>query len=736
VSITEGVSTLNEGLERLERVQEEGSNYRAECPACGSHSLWITPATDDSVLYNCKRGCEQAEVTEKLHELGIFFPSSRERYVYEAADGTKLFIKHRFRKDGEQRKRQWYQCYAKSGLTPATHNSKKKGTWSASGCKICKRKKLPIVLYHLPEVVAAIEARDVIYLCEGEKDAEAIRDHKAVATSTENGASDWNSTYAGQLDGAKAVIIIADNDDAGKRGALNRYLSLKDHAESVTVVYAREGKDAYDHFAFGHGLNDFVEADIHELEELAQISNGEIDSDDPIMDEPWTQYGYANRFVALHGEEVVFDGTHWRYWDDACWREDEHNRILRMSARLSRRMSRVSKGYLNDKGREIHGEFVQRQESSGAVSATLALAKSELTLPPDWFDNDSTLLVCRSGIYAGGGAFKPHEPLSLYTKCIPIYYDPEATCPTWDAFLRTSIPDASQRRYFQTLIGFGLAGGDRRKKRVINLIGPKDTGKSTFLGIFEELLGPYIAHPAVEELVSHKGRRQSDKFALSELRGSRFAVASEIEKFSTFRVAPLKALTGGDMIQTQSKYGQPVSWRASVMLLIATNERIMFDVEDDAFAERQIDIVFRRTRKIDRSLGKQLDAEKAGIWNWILAGVDNYLLRDELKEPASIKRGREAAETEVSIPFQFLQHGFDAGNLVRVQPPFPASKCCDVKKLFLLYVGWCETEGIRGYPRQREFSRIIQRRYKKRDNCSDGKNHFLGIAFDRDTEKQ
>src|SRR5207245_3842728 len=71
-------------------------------------------------------------------------------------------------------------------------------------------------LYRLPSVRAAVAAGEVVYLCEGEKDADAMSSH-VTATSCAGGAARrglWHkphSTDLGPLDGAY-VVIIADRD--------------------------------------------------------------------------------------------------------------------------------------------------------------------------------------------------------------------------------------------------------------------------------------------------------------------------------------------------------------------------------------------------------------------------------------------------------------------------------------------------------------------------------------------
>jgi hypothetical protein len=113
------------------------------------------------------------------------------------------------------------------------------------------------VLYRLPEVIAAIQRDDVIYLCEGEKDADAIVNAGAMATTWTEGAwspgshPKWRDEYTDALAGAR-VIIVADRDEPGWNTA--RDIA----AASVRVVEAAHGKDAADHLDAGFGLSELL----------------------------------------------------------------------------------------------------------------------------------------------------------------------------------------------------------------------------------------------------------------------------------------------------------------------------------------------------------------------------------------------------------------------------------------------------------------------------------------------
>jgi hypothetical protein len=116
------------------------------------------------------------------------------------------------------------------------------------------------VLYRLPQVIATAEAGDTVFVVEGEKDVHAIEHAGGVATCNAAGAGKWKPEYSESLRGAH-VVVVADKDEPGRAHAAAVAASVGPLAASVRIVEAAEGKDASDHLAGGHGLDDFVPSD-------------------------------------------------------------------------------------------------------------------------------------------------------------------------------------------------------------------------------------------------------------------------------------------------------------------------------------------------------------------------------------------------------------------------------------------------------------------------------------------
>ena len=97
------------------------------------------------------------------------------------------------------------------------------GDWKVKG--------IPQVLYRLPQLLAA-PAGALVFVVEGEKDADRLAGLGLVATTNPGGAGKWRDAYAASLAGRR-VAILPDNDEPGRK-----------HAEKVRASLDRAGVDA------------------------------------------------------------------------------------------------------------------------------------------------------------------------------------------------------------------------------------------------------------------------------------------------------------------------------------------------------------------------------------------------------------------------------------------------------------------------------------------------------------
>jgi hypothetical protein len=90
------------------------------------------------------------------------------------------------------------------------------------------------LLYRLPELRGVL-FDDVVWICEGEKDADRLHNAGLTATTNIGGAGKWRDEYAEEFRG-KHCVVLQDNDDAGRAHTPIVARSLVGVAASVKVL--------------------------------------------------------------------------------------------------------------------------------------------------------------------------------------------------------------------------------------------------------------------------------------------------------------------------------------------------------------------------------------------------------------------------------------------------------------------------------------------------------------------
>ncbi len=90
------------------------------------------------------------------------------------------------------------------------------------------------VIYHLPQVLNAIQAKKTVFVVEGEKDADNLALIGCVATTCPMGAGKWHKEHSAFLRDAN-VCILADNDEPGRLHAAQVAKQLHGIARSIRV---------------------------------------------------------------------------------------------------------------------------------------------------------------------------------------------------------------------------------------------------------------------------------------------------------------------------------------------------------------------------------------------------------------------------------------------------------------------------------------------------------------------
>lgn len=239
----EPVDTILDALSRNGPVRKVAGGHMARCPAHEDRnpSLSITAGADTRVLLKCHAGCTTEAIVTALgltmRDLMPPRPDTERRiaatYDYHLPDGTLTRQSVRFDpKDFRQRRP------------------------DGNGGWVWNTKGTPDVLYHLPQIIAAIANGDTVWIVEGEKDADTLTAQGVTATTNPQGAGKWKPAYTEQLHGAE-VVIVADADDPGRAHARAVADAIAATSDVQAIVEPAHGKDATDHIHAGGTLATF-----------------------------------------------------------------------------------------------------------------------------------------------------------------------------------------------------------------------------------------------------------------------------------------------------------------------------------------------------------------------------------------------------------------------------------------------------------------------------------------------
>ncbi|ANO03640.1 phage/plasmid primase, P4 family, C-terminal domain protein [Mycobacteroides abscessus subsp. abscessus] len=227
------------------------------------------------------------------------------------------------------------------------------------------------------------------------------------------------------------------------------------------------------------------------------------------------------------------------------------------------------------------------------------------------------LLNCKNGMLdLRTLELKPHDPSYLSGRQIPIEWDPDATCPTYDAWLEDRVGKAQVPVVNEAISQF--LDPSRTPSKALFLFGPSRSGKSTILRLAKALVGG-------EESVSALTLQQlaDDHFAAAELFGKPINVCPDLPRNHVSDVSVFKRVTGDDPITANRKYGAMFTLRSNSLFLLSANAIPTVAGDDiSAYLNRVVPVVFPKTYagREDSSVEDEMMKELPGILvKWVLA---------------------------------------------------------------------------------------------------------------------
>jgi putative DNA primase/helicase len=285
-----------------------------------------------------------------------------------------------------------------------------------------------------------------------------------------------------------------------------------------------------------------------------------------------------------------------------------------------------------------------RKSHKGNVLDLIRLSKTTLRITdeprPDHINTPNGMVDWRTG------KLLPHSPEYLSTVQLPVTYDVAADCPAFETFLTQVLPadcymptQDSPQGFIWELIGYAMYSGNPLHIAIL-LRGIGRNGKGTLIRLLKALLGA----------------RNTSAVGLHDLTGNRFRTATLYGRLANLagdldskwinNTAAFKAITGGDTVQAEHKYGAPFDFTPWALPIYSANKPFGSADSSEGWHARWVVVPFPNNflhaedRNLDAKL--QTDAELRGIMARGIRALPALMARGWLPKPESVTEAKAA----------------------------------------------------------------------------------------------
>lgn len=669
---------LDEFLRHFDGVKRIGDGkYKALCPCHNDRqaSLGIS-AKGDKILINCLAGCHYKDILAEvgLTEADLFndgktmqeksWRKDIENYikkpieaVYDYKDATGKYLYSKIRFEGKK---------IKCGVI-----DKKNNTYTLK-----KPEGIKSTMYNLPAALKAIKKGFPVYITEGEKDVNTLKELRYTAV-TAGGVNDWKKEFAHYFTGAR-VVILPDNDAPG--------LDLKDKIIADLKPFAHSIKWVVTSKADKGDVTDYLTKEGHSKEDLQKL----MDEVKPVA-APWIQIterkdgsqkqsvnpGLLKACISEHLSYKTVDGSYYWYENGYYKRTDKNTVKAKISAY-------IPDGIANDN--LLNNVY------------NLMLADVDHMANEKDFNTNEKYINFKNGLYnIDTKALEPHNADILYTRQVNTEYIEGSTITEYHIFTKyvrdlcmmaAGGIDWQAYKALQEIIGLAISNiyGHKTKKAVFLYSPVGNTGKSQFLGLLGHLIGQEnITAIPLQNMNEDKGR-----FAFANAGLVRLIMNGDQSKADIKDSSIFKSVTGGDAIKVEAKGKDIKALVFKGLVLIACNDLPYIADDKGEHIYRRMYIVpcthtIEEKERDPNILDKMLE-ELPAIVNWAIEGLhrlkaNNYNFTEIAAGNQYIEDYRKNSDTVYS----FLM---DEGYTITKDPNDKISK----KRLLEQYNQYCIRE--------------------------------------------
>ena len=220
------------------------------------------------------------------------------------------------------------------------------------------------------------------------------------------------------------------------------------------------------------------------------------------------------------------------------------------------------------------------------------------------------------------GEVDPHDPSYYATVQVPHRWNPEAQCPRWLKWLEQMQPSNEVREQIEEIFGYCMVPTVNFHKFFM-FFGEGGTGKSTCVSVLAHLLGS-------DNTVSVRLEELDQPFMRHALVGRQLYLCKELTHQSFRHVGLIKAITSGDQINVDVKYGDGFSFSPTGRFVMESNVVAMTPDGSEGFGRRFLQVDWLNkvdAADMDYELEKIFFEEAEGIFVWAIQGFQRLYER-------------------------------------------------------------------------------------------------------------
>lgn len=477
------------------------------------------------------------------------------------------------------------------------------------------------------------------------------------------------------------------NDNPGQRGVLVDAKKIVGAAKSIFNInpesfpLSDKLKNKYnkidiadDFWVEGGNLQEFLQSrDIHkkeiEFSQKVQIGKAENEGFNPIREAEIFKHG--RHLIFLHEQLLMYqDGWYQPFCD---------------------------RYYLNLLERQLENNFKGRRHLAKEV---LEIVKDSLYRKDQIVNVNPKLINIKNGLLdVETFELLPHTPELIYTYQINANYNPSATCPNFEQFLKeilvkedTLEPDYQLIRLIQQFMGYCLYLKIPFHECVM-FYGSGRNGKSTLVFVVSELFKKLTSQVHFEDI-------GEDRFATSDMAGKLVNISAEFSANAKLSDGHIKGIISGDEQRAQRKHQPAFDFRPFAKHIITTNNLPRSKDKSLGFFSRFMIIPFHRIflkeKEIktlsadepkdnyavrDAYLEEKLKNELDGILIWTIYGLKDLLKSGGFCHSDQVQKFREIFKVRCASVESFMDEKVDTSD---------SSKKVEFQALYRAYISYCK----------------------------------------------